>query len=73
MGGCRTGPSPKQASIRDFLSRKSPKANEARRSETIKGKKTAQGAFIFYVNKNLGFFDPSHTPRRQFIYWALFT
>ena len=46
MGGCRTGPSPKQASIRDFLARKSPKANEARRSETNKGNKIAQGATI---------------------------
>ena len=33
----------------------------------------AKGSFTFYVDRNLGFFDPSLPPCRQFIYWGLFT
>ena len=32
-----------------------------------------RGLFTFYVEKILGFFDPSLSLRRQFIYWGLYT
>ena len=33
----------------------------------------SMGSFTSYVDRFLGFFDPSLPPRRQFIYWSLFT